>query len=322
MPTKSVDLAHLRSVVLAGHAGAGKTTLAEHLLFRTGAIARLGKVDDGTASLDFEPEEQKRRESLSARGRHVRRRRDPRHAGRHARLPGLRGRGHLGVRRRRRGAVRGGRLGWRRGRARDGRRPGPVDRPGRRASSSTSATARTPTRPPRSTRCGRRSERRSPRSTWRSAPPSRSAATSTSSIARPGSWDGKAGGRDPDPGRARRRGLAPPRPAPRGRRRGRRRRPDQVPRRRGDQRPGARGVPAQGRPRVDPRARARRQRDQGIGLRGLLDAFIRYLPSPAEEPPYGARDPKSGDEVGSRPIRPGRSSSASSRPRPTRSSAG
>ncbi len=66
MTTKSVDLAHLRSVVLAGHAGAGKTTLAEHLLFKTGGTPRLGRVDDGTAALDFEPEEQKRRESLSA----------------------------------------------------------------------------------------------------------------------------------------------------------------------------------------------------------------------------------------------------------------
>jgi elongation factor G len=65
MTMKSVDLPHLRSVVLAGHAGSGKTTLAEQLLFRAGAISRLGKVDDGTAHLDFEPEEQKRRESLS-----------------------------------------------------------------------------------------------------------------------------------------------------------------------------------------------------------------------------------------------------------------
>ncbi|HZL32876.1 MAG TPA: GTP-binding protein, partial [Verrucomicrobiae bacterium] len=65
MTTKSVDLAHLRSVVLAGHAGAGKTTLAESLLFRAGAIPRLGRVDDGTSTLDYEPEEQKRRESLS-----------------------------------------------------------------------------------------------------------------------------------------------------------------------------------------------------------------------------------------------------------------
>src|SRR3954449_2524198 len=65
MTMKSVDLPHLRSVVLAGHAGGGKTTLAEQLLFRAGAIPRLGRVDDATAHLDFEPEEQKRKESLS-----------------------------------------------------------------------------------------------------------------------------------------------------------------------------------------------------------------------------------------------------------------
>jgi elongation factor G len=65
MTTTSVDLLHLRNVVLAGHAGSGKTTLAEQLLFRAGAIGRLGRVDDGTASMDFEPEEQKRRQSLS-----------------------------------------------------------------------------------------------------------------------------------------------------------------------------------------------------------------------------------------------------------------
>ncbi len=63
--TKSVDLPHLRSVVIAAHQGAGKTTLAERLLFDAGAISRIGRVDDETASLDHEPEEHKRRQSLS-----------------------------------------------------------------------------------------------------------------------------------------------------------------------------------------------------------------------------------------------------------------
>jgi elongation factor G len=65
MTMKSVDLPHLRSVVLAGHSGSGKTTLAEQLLHRAGAIPRLGRVEDGSAHLDFEPEEQKRKASLS-----------------------------------------------------------------------------------------------------------------------------------------------------------------------------------------------------------------------------------------------------------------
>lgn len=59
------DRARLRNLVLAGQAGSGKTSLAEHVLHATGAIARAGRVDDGTASLDWEPEEQKRKLSLS-----------------------------------------------------------------------------------------------------------------------------------------------------------------------------------------------------------------------------------------------------------------
>src|SRR6266542_1698215 len=65
MTTKPVDLPHLRSVVLAGHAGSGKTTLGDQLLFRTGATSRLGRGDDGATVRDHEPEEQKRQETLS-----------------------------------------------------------------------------------------------------------------------------------------------------------------------------------------------------------------------------------------------------------------
>ena len=55
----------IRNVALVGHSGAGKTSLAEALLHRAGAISRMGRVEDGTTACDFDPEEQRRGISLS-----------------------------------------------------------------------------------------------------------------------------------------------------------------------------------------------------------------------------------------------------------------
>lgn len=58
--------ADLRNVVLLGGAGAGKTTLADAILHRTGAVARLGSVDEATSAVDHEPEARARHHSTSA----------------------------------------------------------------------------------------------------------------------------------------------------------------------------------------------------------------------------------------------------------------
>jgi elongation factor G len=57
--------ARVHTVALVGHGGAGKTTLAEALLHQAGVIPRPGRVEDGTTVSDFEPEELKRKISVS-----------------------------------------------------------------------------------------------------------------------------------------------------------------------------------------------------------------------------------------------------------------
>ncbi len=56
----------LRNIVFAAHGGAGKTSLAEAMLFNAGVIKRLGRVEDGNTAMDFEPEELKRNISISS----------------------------------------------------------------------------------------------------------------------------------------------------------------------------------------------------------------------------------------------------------------
>ena len=55
----------LRNVALLGHSSSGKTTFAEALLFASGAISRMGKVEDGTTASDFDDEAKRRHQSLS-----------------------------------------------------------------------------------------------------------------------------------------------------------------------------------------------------------------------------------------------------------------
>ncbi len=57
---------NIRNIAIAGHSGSGKTTLAEALLYKSGNSDRLGKTADGNTVCDFDPEEIKRKASLSA----------------------------------------------------------------------------------------------------------------------------------------------------------------------------------------------------------------------------------------------------------------
>jgi elongation factor G len=64
------DVKLVRNVAILGHGNCGKTTLADALLFTAGKTNRLGKVDEGSSNLDFEPEEIKRNITIGAAFHH------------------------------------------------------------------------------------------------------------------------------------------------------------------------------------------------------------------------------------------------------------
>ena len=54
------NLEKVRNLGLVAHSGAGKTSIGEAALFISKTTDRLGRVDDGTSVLDYDPEEIKR----------------------------------------------------------------------------------------------------------------------------------------------------------------------------------------------------------------------------------------------------------------------
>jgi elongation factor G len=62
---KAYDASNIVNVALFSHGGAGKTSLVEALLFKSGVVNRLGRVEDGNATTDFDPDEVKRQMSVS-----------------------------------------------------------------------------------------------------------------------------------------------------------------------------------------------------------------------------------------------------------------
>src|ERR671935_203474 len=65
-PQMSIEPGKIRNVAVTGHRGTGKTSLVEAMLFQAGAINRLGTVEQGTTTSDWDEDEQRRQMSLAA----------------------------------------------------------------------------------------------------------------------------------------------------------------------------------------------------------------------------------------------------------------
>src|SRR3989475_3874973 len=61
----TIEIGKIRNVGVVGHGGVGKTSMVEAMLFAAGAVTRLGKVDDGSTTTDFDPDEIKRKISIN-----------------------------------------------------------------------------------------------------------------------------------------------------------------------------------------------------------------------------------------------------------------
>ena len=61
----AIEIGKIRNVGVVGHGGVGKTSLVEAMLFAAGAVTRLGQVDDGSTTTDFDPDEIKRKISIN-----------------------------------------------------------------------------------------------------------------------------------------------------------------------------------------------------------------------------------------------------------------
>ena len=60
------DTSMVRNMAIMGHGNSGKTSLAEAMLYTAGKTNRLGKVDDGNSSMDYDDEEISRKISISS----------------------------------------------------------------------------------------------------------------------------------------------------------------------------------------------------------------------------------------------------------------